>query len=348
MVLSTHVPDLVALELLLGVAQEGSLNSAARAAGVSQQAVSARIRAMEGQTGVTLVHRSPRGSTLTAEGVMIAEWAARLLGVAAELDAGIAALRADRRARLRVSSSLTIAEQLLPGWLSSFRTQGPPGDGAPEILLTAINTATVITHVTDGTADIGFTEGPQQPARLHGRVVGHDRLAVVVTPSHPWAERGRPVSATELAATPLVSREGGSGTWETLATALAAVLGPGASQAAPALWLPTTSAVRAAALAGSAPAVISELAIQDDLATGRLIAVQTPQLDLRRNLRVIWNGASSPPSGVARDLIAHILTRGDQRRGSRRMRRSASHPGPSTGTGVFPSSPPVSAPGRRT
>ncbi|MFD9282730.1 hypothetical protein ACFWD7_36645 [Streptomyces mirabilis] len=38
MALSTHVPDLAALELLLGVAQEGSLNSAARAAGVSQQA----------------------------------------------------------------------------------------------------------------------------------------------------------------------------------------------------------------------------------------------------------------------------------------------------------------------
>jgi hypothetical protein len=33
MALSTHVPDLAALELLLGVAQEGSLNSAARAAG---------------------------------------------------------------------------------------------------------------------------------------------------------------------------------------------------------------------------------------------------------------------------------------------------------------------------
>lgn len=162
MALSTHVPDLAALELLLGVAQEGSLNSAARAAGVSQQAVSARIRAMEAQTGVTLVHRSPRGSRLTTEGVMIAEWAARLLEAAAEVDAGIAALRADRRARLRVSASLTIAEQLLPGWLASFRAAGRVGDAAPEIVLTAINTATVITHVTEGTADIGFTEGPQR------------------------------------------------------------------------------------------------------------------------------------------------------------------------------------------
>ncbi|WP_078963279.1 LysR family transcriptional regulator [Streptomyces durhamensis] len=330
MALSTHVPDLAALELLLGVAQEGSLNSVARAAGVSQQAVSARIRAMEAQTGVTLVHRSPRGSSLTAEGVVIAEWAARLLGVAAEMDAGIAALRADRRDRLRVSASLTIAEQLLPGWLSSFRAARRPGSTAPEILLTAINTTTVIAHVADGTADIGFTEGPQRPAGLHGRVVGHDRLAVVVTPGHPWARRRRPVSAAELAAAPLVSREHGSGTLDTLTAALAAVLGPGTPQAIPALSLPTTAAVRAAALAGTAPAVISELAVKDDLVTGRLVMVQTPELDLRRTLRVIWDGASTPPSGAARDLIAHI-TRRDQ---PGRTRRPTSGAEPETGTHI--------------
>ena len=115
MALSGHVPDLGALEVLLGVAGTGSLNSAAQQIGVSQQAVSARIRAMEAQTGVPLVRRSPRGSALTPQGGVIAEWAARLLEVAAGLDAGIAALRADRRSRRWVSSSSTIAEQLLPG-----------------------------------------------------------------------------------------------------------------------------------------------------------------------------------------------------------------------------------------
>jgi DNA-binding transcriptional LysR family regulator len=51
MALSGHVPDLGGLEVLLGVARAGSLNSAAQQIGVSQQAVSARIRAMEAQTG---------------------------------------------------------------------------------------------------------------------------------------------------------------------------------------------------------------------------------------------------------------------------------------------------------
>ncbi|MEU9156217.1 LysR family transcriptional regulator [Streptomyces sp. NPDC048417] len=313
--LSTHIPDLAALELLLGVAREGSLNSVARKAGVSQQAVSARIRAMEAQTGVTLVHRTPRGSSLTVEGVMVAEWAARLLEVAAEMDAGITALRAGQRARLRVSASSTISELLLPGWLASFRAETPQGRHAPEIVLTYANSAMVITHVTEGIADIGFTEGPHEPAGLHGRTVGHDRLTVVVAPGHPWA-CARPVSAAELAGTPLVSRESGSGTRDTFAAALTAVLGPGAPQAPAALSLSTTAAIRSAALAGAAPAVISELAVADDLASGRLVAVQTPELDLRRTLRAVWDGATAPPSGAARDLIAHILTRRHQQRRS--------------------------------
>lgn len=308
--LSAHVPDLAALEVLLGVARTGSLNSAAGQIGVSQQAVSARIRAMEAQTGVALVRRSPRGSSLTAEGAVIAEWAARLLDVAGELDAGIAALRADRRSRLRVSSSSTIAEQLLPAWLASFRAGAErPGSPALDVVLTAANSEKVITHVTEGTADIGFIEGLRQPTGLRSRVIGHDRLAVVAAPGHPWTRRRRGVSAAEVAGTPLVSREGGSGTRDTLAAALAAALGPGTVQAPAALSLSTTAAVRAAVLAGAAPAVISELAVADELATGRLVEIQTPELDLRRALRVIWTGTKNPPAGAARDLITHILTR---------------------------------------
>src|ERR1700722_6773447 len=210
MALSARVPDLAALEVLLSVARTGSLGRAAQEAGVSQQAVSARIRAMEAQTGVTLVQRTARGSRLTAGGAVIAQWAARVLDVAGELDAEIAALRHDLRGRLRVCASLTIAERLLPGWLVSFRAAARRRGGEDvDIVLTASNTDGVITNVTDGTCDLGFISSPSAPRSLRSRVIGHDRLVVVVPPGHPWARRSRPVSAAELAATPLVSPEGG-------------------------------------------------------------------------------------------------------------------------------------------
>jgi DNA-binding transcriptional LysR family regulator len=312
MTLSARIPDLAALEMLLAVARTGSFNSAARQVGVTQQAVSAKIRAAEAQAGVTLVARTSRGSTLTPEGVVVAEWAARLLGVAAELDVGLAALRNHHHTRLRVSASLTIAEQLLPGWLVALQAAAQRrGEQPAEIVLTAANSETVARQVRQGAADLGFVEGPAAPAGVRSRIIGTDELLVVVRPDHPWASRRQPLSPAELAATPLVSREEGSGTRGALAAALAAALHrpPGAPPiAAPpvALALSTTAAVRAAVLAGAGPAVLSELAVGEDLASGRLASVKVAGLDLHRALRAIWSGGPVLPSGAARDLLAHV------------------------------------------
>jgi DNA-binding transcriptional LysR family regulator len=312
MTLSARIPDLAALEVLLAVARTGSFNSAARQVGVSQQAVSARIMAAEAQAGVTLVARTSRGSTLTPEGVVVAEWAARLLAVATELDAGLAALRNTHHTRLRVSASLTIAEQLLPGWLVALQVAAQRrGEQPAEIVLTAANSETVAQQVKQGAADLGFVEGPAAPTGVRSRIIGRDELLVVVRPDHPWAARRQPLSPAELAGTPLVSREEGSGTRDALTAALAAALQrpPGAPHVpAPsvALALSTTAAVRAAVLAGAGPAVLSELAVSEDLVSRRLTRVNVAGLDLHRALRVIWTGGSVPPSGVARDLLAHV------------------------------------------
>jgi DNA-binding transcriptional LysR family regulator len=58
---------------------------------------------------------------LTPAGVVVAKWADRLLGVAQYVDAGQASLRPERRKRVKVAASLTIAEQLMPRWLVSLQ-----------------------------------------------------------------------------------------------------------------------------------------------------------------------------------------------------------------------------------
>ena len=295
---------------MLAIARTGSLSQAAREVGVSQQAISSRIRALEAQTGVPLVSRTAYGSTLTPAGVVVAGWADRLVDVARELDAGLAALRDDRRARLRISASLTIAEQLLPGWsVSQGAVARRRGEEPAEVVLTATNSVTVIDRVRSGDADLGFTEGPTIPKGLRSKVIGHDELVVVVRPDHPWARRRRhPVTPTELAGTPLVSREEGSGTRHALTVALANALGAATAGIPVALVLSTTSAVRAAVVAGAGPAVLSELAVSDDLASGRLARVSLVGIDLRRTLRAVWVGSRVPPAGAARDLLGHVTS----------------------------------------
>ncbi|MGZ0203740.1 LysR family transcriptional regulator [Streptomyces sp. RM1] len=293
--LAHRVPDLAALELLLAVARLGSLGAAAREVGVTQPAASSRIRSMERQLGVALVDRSPRGSRLTDAGVLVTDWARRVVEAAAAFDAGARALRDRRDSRLRVAASMTIAEYLLPGWLLALHAERP--DTAVSLL--AGNSARVAELLLGGEADLGFVEGLSVPAGLDAAVIGHDRLIVVTAPGHPWARRRRPLAAEELAATPLILRERGSGTRQVLDAALGGL-------ARPLIELSSTTAVKASAVSGAGPSVLSELAVREELALRRLVAIPVDGVSLSRDLRAVWP-TGHRPAGPARDLLS--LTR---------------------------------------
>jgi DNA-binding transcriptional LysR family regulator len=308
--LSARMPELSALEIFLAIARTGSFGAAAREFGLTQQAVSARMASIEAQTGVVLVVRTPRGSQLTPAGVALAEWADRLLDGAHQVDAGLASMRSERRARLKVVASLTIAERLVPRWLVSMQAAANRrGATAPEVVMTATNSDHAIAAVRDGTADLGFIETPNVPGGLRSRVIGQDELVVIVPPDHKWARRARSLSASELSQTPLVTREAGSGTRDSLTAALRHTAGDSMQQAHPVLELSSSVAVRAAVVAGAGPAVMSRLAVADDVAAGRLRIVPVPELDLKRELRAIWVGGRVPPAGAIRDLLSHITSR---------------------------------------
>lgn len=309
MPLSPRMPELAAFEVLLAIARTGSIGGAGRELGLTQQAVSARLASIESQTGVRLVQRSPRGSQLTAAGAVVAEWADQLLDVAGRVDAGLASMRTESHGRVTVAASLTIAEQLMPRWLVSLHADAARrGVSAPEVILTAANSDQVIAGVQDGSADLGFIESPGAPTGLRSRVIAHDELVTVVPPDHKWARRSAPVSPVELSETPLVSRETGSGTRDALSSALRSALGPSSRQADPAIELSSATAMRAAVLAGAGPAVMSRLAVEDDLTLGRLREVSVAGLDLRRELRAIWSGGRTPPAGAVRELLSHIAS----------------------------------------
>ncbi|MET9045184.1 LysR family transcriptional regulator [Streptomyces sp. NPDC004362] len=293
--LAHRVPELGALELLLAVARLGSLGRAARELGITQPAASSRIRSMERQLGVALVDRSPSGSRLTDAGALVTDWARRIVEAAEAFDAGAQALRGRRDSRLRVAASMTIAEYLLPGWLIALRGRRP--DTAVSLL--AGNSAAVVERLLADEADLGFVEGLSVPAGLDETVIAHDRLIVVTAPGHPWARRRRPLSAAELGSTPLILREEGSGTRQVLDAALGGL-------ARPLLELSSTTAVKASAVSGAGPAVLSELAVGEELAARRLVSVPVEDVRLDRDLRAVWR-TGHRPAGPGRDLLA--LTR---------------------------------------
>lgn len=306
MTLPPRVVDLGPYDLLLSVAHEGSIGRAARRHGVSQPAASARLRALETTLGITLLTRSTRGARLTRSGSLVADWAKQAVDAAHALDAGLAALQVQQRSRLRVAASLTVAEYLLPGWLVAFRAHQPDTG----VQLTSHNSTDTAADVRAGDAEVGFVEGPGPPDELESTVVAHDRLTLVVAPGHPWARR-RSISPVQLASSPLVSREQGSGTRTLLDQRLSSAgYGP---LAAPIVELASTTAIKNAVMRGIGPAVLSSLAVGDELAAGTLVAVAVSQLDLGRALRAVWP-KDQVLDGPARDLVRIARQRPPARR----------------------------------
>jgi DNA-binding transcriptional LysR family regulator len=298
MPLPVTFPDLVSLDLFVSVVELGSVSRAAIAHGMTQPSASARIAGLERHLGVTLLHRAPGGSFPTTDGSLTADWAVRLLAVAAELDAGVRALQPRRGRRLRVAATATVAAWHLPAWLAGGAT------GAVVSLERGSGPA-VVAAVRAGRADVGFVEGTGGVSGLASAAVGTDRLRVVVAPDHPWARRRGPLPAATLAATPVVVRaadgaDGGSAVGPTVASVLHRA---GHVTVAPLVEVASDREVNEAVVAGAGPGIVPQLAVAAEVASGRLVPIEVEGVVLELRLRAVWT-PPGPPAGPAGDLLA--------------------------------------------
>lgn len=290
-------PELEHLRLLVAISDHESLGAASRALGIAQPNASRSLRRLERQLGLSLVLRGPTGSRLTPQGAVVVHWAREVVEAAERLVAGAKALSAEANASLAVAASMTVAEHLVPTWLSEFRTVDPP----VRVNLKVCNSREVFERIQHGGCDLGFVESPTVPRGIRWTVVGQDELLVVVAPTHPWSRRRRPLTPEELAATPLVVREVGSGTRVSLEHHLT-----DHRLVEPAVELSSNAAVKVMAASGAAPAVLSRLAVAQAIEAGELVAVPVEGLRLSRRLRAVWRGDLTPP---AAEFLAVVRAR---------------------------------------
>lgn len=292
--MGTHWPDLHALELLVAIVDEGSVGAGARRVGMAQSNASRLIARLEAATDAPLLQRGPRGSVPTVRGMELADAARELLEQSRGFLEAMGAANATGPVELRVGASQTVAEILMPAWLAALRRLLPD----VRVQLQVLNSSEVIAKVLQGSLQLGFVETPHLPVGISAAVVQEDELAVVVAPDHPWADAKGSLSLQELAATPLVVRERGSGTREALEQLLA-----GREVAEPAQVLQSNAAVRIAVASGAGPAVLSELALREQLASGALLRVPLDGEAPNRPLTAVWLGPQRLAGPVA-ELVA--------------------------------------------
>lgn len=255
------------LRIFVAVAEHEHMTRAAAALRITQSAVSAAIHALEARHAVALFHRVGRRIELSEAGRVLLGEARAVLARAAAAELALSELGSLSRGRLAVMASQTIASYWLPRHLVRFRRAHP----GIALDVGVGNTAQVAGAVLDGTADLGFIEGPVDEPALTARRVGADRLVLVVGPDHPWAGRAG-VETAELTATDWVLRESGSGTRAEFEAALLR-LGIAAADLRVSLVLPSNEAVRAAVEEGAGATVVSALVVGAAVAAGTLCRV---------------------------------------------------------------------------
>jgi DNA-binding transcriptional LysR family regulator len=126
-----------------------------------------------------------------------------------------------------------------------------------------------------GKFDIGLVEGEVKSSLktyLEEKIVGSDRLVIIVGRSHPWFKRKK-IPITELTTTEWVMREPGSGTQQRFEEALHN-WGIDPDKLKTILILNTGEMIKAVVESGVVAAGISELMVKKELQLKTLMAIQ--------------------------------------------------------------------------
>lgn len=169
------------------LADTASFSKAAETMGITQSAVSQQIRAIERQYQVTLIERSKRNLTLTAEGRVFLEAAREILAIYETLDRKLRRMRDIVSGPLRISTVFSIGLHELPPYLKEFRRRFPD----VEVLVDYRRSAQVYAAVSEGEADIGLVAYPVRRKGLDILPFWRDRLVLICAPSHRLAGKRR-------------------------------------------------------------------------------------------------------------------------------------------------------------
>jgi DNA-binding transcriptional LysR family regulator len=247
-------PEIGELEALITALRTGSIGEAARRLGVSQPALSKRLRHLEAVAGARLLDRSPAGVVATPAGSRLAIAALRVIDEVALLDDVLSELRG-QSAPVRIASSPVVADRLLPELLASARDDLT---GLP-IELTAANSAVVRRLIEANAADLGIVATDDPLSDPGAPVIARDEVVVAVPAAHAWAALASvPLSA--LAATPLVVRDPRSHA----RTFVDRVMREHDLSINPSHELGSSAAAVSATLETGHPAVLSSLTLRDD------------------------------------------------------------------------------------
>jgi DNA-binding transcriptional LysR family regulator len=271
------------LEALIHLVEERSFSRAAKKMHLTQPSLTKHIRNIEEALGAKVVIRSSRSLALTPEGRVLYDYARRIIKLRDEARERVLRLREEEAGDIRIAASTIPATYILPYAIGGFRKKHP----RIRMTVRTIDSSDVIEMVLGNGVEIGIIGKKPSGGKLIAEVLWEDRLVMAVPSRHPWAKR-RSVRIAEIAETPFVIREKGSGTREALEDCLRETGDPGVPHLNIAAELGSSEAVKEAIIAGLGISVISVHAIRRELKSGLLAALSIDECRIERSFYLIY------------------------------------------------------------
>ena len=285
------------LTVLVALAETGGVTAAARRLGLTQSAVSHRLREAERRVGLPLVRRTDGRVSLTAEGERLRAFAARMVDELLRIERDFAAAGADGQALVRLGQATYSRYHWLPAFLDHLSTTEP----GLTVDLSARAATRPFLALLEGAADVSTVYGrPRDAPRFRWLRLGSDPLVAAVAPGHRLAAEpfidSRAMQDDRLFAYPLSGEPGFE--WE-------ALIGAPEAPFRNVTQMPTPESVIDLVRAGMGVGVFSRWAIQPELTDGTLVArdlgAEPVTLDWWAVLRET-DDADSPPARLAQAL----------------------------------------------
>ncbi|HVJ31834.1 MAG TPA: hydrogen peroxide-inducible genes activator [Terriglobia bacterium] len=310
--MANQINSLKQLRYLTALAEHGHFGRAAEACFVSQSTLSAGIKELEAQLGVTLVERTNRNVVFTGLGRSIAAKAQHVLNEAAALSELAAASGEPLTGPLRLGVIPTIAPFLLPRALPQLRKLYPK----LKLYLTEDQTARLLAQLEEGHLDLVLLALPYDCGDAVTWPLFEDRFDLVCRQDHPLAQQPI-IHTSDLANLPLLLlAEGHCMTDHALSACRLAQRNPSADLTATSL----TTLVEMVAN-GLGVTLLPEMAVEAQLLKGgELVARRFSDENPFREIGLAWRPTS--PRGAEFKLLGDAFIQARSASGRPRPRQA--------------------------
>jgi DNA-binding transcriptional LysR family regulator len=168
------------------LAQTGSFTLAAKELNLSQSAVSHSMKALEQDIGCRLLDRMGKKVVLTQAGEQLLQHSKKILEEMSATRESLAQLGKWGKGRLRLGTSDTACQYILPAVLREFKESFPPY----AISIEPGDASESIEALRGNRIDLALTLQPQEEEQFEFHHLFTDELVFLVGPMHPWAATG--------------------------------------------------------------------------------------------------------------------------------------------------------------